>query len=233
VDSALGQSIVPVRPANLRKQVYEQIRQAILDRKIKSGDHIRDREFTELLNTSRTPLREALGLLEQDGLVHRIPNRGWFVTVFSPSDVREIFFLRCGLENMAADLMIHRLTEQDYAELEAQIEELGCAIRAGDRQRQIQFDQGFHRRLVEMAGNKRLLQMWQNTFVQCAMVFNYHTVTLPNYDHWTGVRDHNAILAALRSGDPAAVHAVNTEINERVAEQCVAGLLAVEDPSGE
>ena len=226
---SLDQTIVPVRPANLREQVYEQIRQAILDRQLKPGDHIRDRELTQLLNTSRTPLREALGLLERDGLVRRIPNRGWFVTKFSPPDVREVFALRCGLENLAADLMVDRLTERDFAELETKIQELGRAIRAGDIQRRIQLDQAFHRRLVELAGNQRLLRMWHNTVIQCAMIFNYHTVTMPDYDHWTGVRDHTAILDALRSGNPAAVHAVNNEINQRVAEQCVAGLLAVEN----
>ncbi len=60
------------------------------------------------------------------------------------------------------------------------------------------------------------------------MVFNYHTITIPDYDHWQGIRDHTAILEALRSRDPAAIHKVNSEINERVADQCAAGFLAVE-----
>ena len=75
----------------------------------------------------------------------------------------------------------------------------------------------FHQRLVELAGNKRLLRMWQNITVQCSIAFHYHTVTMPDYDHWQGVVDHTAILNALRSGECARVRAVNNEINRRVA----------------
>ncbi len=222
------QLMLPIKPVSLRDQVYDALRQAILDRCLKPGDHIRGQELTELLNVSRTPLREALGLVERDGLVQYIPNRGWFVAKFTPPEIREIFFIRSGLENMAADLLIGRLDAEQVAELEAQIAELGRAIQQNDIHRRRTLDLAFHRRLVEMAGNQRLLVMWYNIAIQCSMVFHYHTVTIPDYDHWQGVRDHTAILNALRSRDRAAVHAVNDEINHRVAEQCVAGFLAVE-----
>ena len=78
-----------------------------------------------MLGVSRTPLREALGLLERDGLVQNFPNRGWFVTKFTPAEIRDIFFIRSGLENMAADLIIDRLTEAEFAELASRIEEQG------------------------------------------------------------------------------------------------------------
>ena len=224
----LSRSILPVKSVSLRDQVYDQIRQAILERRLRPGDHVSDRELTKLLNVSRTPLREALGLLERDGLVHSIPNRGWFVTKFGPPEIREIFLIRSGLENLAADLMIDRLSEERYAELEAQIEDLGRAIQRNQVELKNRLDHEFHQRLVELAGNKRLLRMWLNIAVQCSMVFHYHTVTMPDYDHWQGVRDHTAILNALRSRDPVAVHAVNNEINQRVAGQCIEGFLAAE-----
>jgi DNA-binding GntR family transcriptional regulator len=86
----------------------------------------------------------------------------------------------------------------------------------------------FHERVVALAGNSRLLEMWRNIAIQCAMAFNFHTVTIPDYDHMQGVRDHTAILNALRSGDVSNVRAVNNEINSRVARQCVEGVLAME-----
>ncbi len=60
------------------------------------------------------------------------------------------------------------------------------------------------------------------------MAFNYQTVTIADYDHTLAIRDHTAILDALRSRDPANVHAVNNEINNRVAQQCIEGNLALE-----
>ncbi len=98
--ASLRETMVHVKPVTLREQVYDQIRQAIFERTLKPGDHIQERELTPLLNTSRTPLREALGLLERDGLVQYVPNRGWFVTKYTPPEIKEIFAIRCGLENL-------------------------------------------------------------------------------------------------------------------------------------
>jgi GntR family transcriptional regulator, rspAB operon transcriptional repressor len=222
------ETIAPIKPISLRDQVYAQLRLAILERRLKPGDHVREQELTKLLHVSRTPLREALGLAERDGLVQYFPNRGWFVTKFTPPEIQEIFVIRSGLENLAADLVIDHVTEDNLAELEAILQEQAQAIASGDAQWRSKIDMAFHQRIVEFANNKRLLQMWGNIAVQCSMVFNYHTVTLPDYDHWQGIRDHTAILDALRSGNAAAVHAVNNEINQRVAGQCIEGFLAVE-----
>jgi DNA-binding GntR family transcriptional regulator len=227
-NSLQPQPVTAIKAISLRDLVYEELRKAIMERRLKPGDHIREQELTPLLNVSRTPLREALGLAERDGFVQYFPNRGWFVTKFTPAEIKEIFVIRCGLENLAADLIIDHLTEADFAGLEASIAELDRVLRLGDPNLRHKTDNDFHRQIVGMANNKRLLNMWSNITVQCAMVFNYHTITMPDYDHWQGIRDHTAILNALRSGDAAAVHAVNKEINERVASQCIEGFLAVE-----
>ncbi len=150
------------------------------------------------------------------------PNRGWFVTKYTPPEIAGIFAIRSGLENLAADLIIDRLTEADFAG--------ACAHRRAGRGHshrgraaQIQAGHGFSSGVVELSGNRQLLRMWQNIAVQCSIVFHYHTVTLPDYDHWLAVVDHTAILNALRSGEAAAVHAVNNGINQRVAAQCIEG----------
>jgi DNA-binding GntR family transcriptional regulator len=127
--------------------------------------------------------------------------------------------------------MIERLTEKEFRGLEGKIEALERVLPLNDARLRRETDHEFHRYLVELTNNKRLVSIWSNIMVQCSMVFNYHTITMPDYDHWQGIRDHTAILNALRSGDIATVRAVNKEINERVARQCIDGYLAVEDHS--
>ena len=223
------QPVSSVKPITLRDQVYDQIRQAILDRRLKPGDHVRVQELTDMLAVSRTPVREALGLLERDGLVVNYPNRGWSVAKSSPEEITDTFALRAGLENLAVDLIINRLDAQDYAELEGMIQQQAHIIYEDyDHDALGKLDRAFHRRIVEMAGNKRLLQMWRHISVHCAVAFNYQTVTLPDYDLSQMILDHTAILDALRSRDAERVHTVNREINERVANQCVEGNLALE-----
>jgi DNA-binding GntR family transcriptional regulator len=226
--SLLNESVLPVKAITLRDQVYDQIRLAILERRLKPGDHVREQEWTKLLEVSRTPLREALGLLERDGLVQNFPNRGWFVTKFTPAEIEEIFFIRSGLENLAAERSIHRLMLEDYTRLETLIQEQQDAIEQNQPTLRSKIDLQFHRTLVALADNRRLLQMWENIAVQCSMAFNYHTVTMPDYDHMQGMVDHRAILGALRSGKIANVYATNNAINTRVARQCIEGFQAVE-----
>lgn len=223
-----NRAITAVRPVTLREQVYEKIRQAILDRQLTPGDHVREQGLTKMLAVSRTPLREALGLLERDGLLRNFPNRGWFVATFTPTEIEEIFVMRAGLESLAAELMIDRMGDKEFAYLEQLLEEQGRSIGADEGVTKKLLDMKFHRAIVELAGNQRLVQMWENIYIQCAMAFHFQTVTMPDYDHTQAVRDHTAILDALRSGDLANVRAVNNDINMRVAKQCIAGTLAPE-----
>ena len=110
------------------------------------------------------------------------------------------------------------------------MEQQARAVAEGNLNQARVLDLQFHQSLMELANNKRLLRMWQNVAVQCAMAFHYHTVTLPDYDHMQGKRDHVAILNALRSGEAANVHAGNQEINARVARQCIEGRLGAGEP---
>src|SRR5688572_3458655 len=93
-----------IRAMNLREQVVEQIRTAIIEGRLKPNDHIVESSLTQMLGISRTPVREALILLEQDGLVVSYPNRGSYVRNFTSQDVDEVFSMRTMLENFAGEL---------------------------------------------------------------------------------------------------------------------------------
>ena len=96
-------TLLKIHPVSLRDQVVDQIRTAIIQGQLKPGDHIVKQDLTDLLGVSRTPVREALLLLEQEGLVTSIPNRGFFVRVFTEQDVEHIFSMRTTLENFAGE----------------------------------------------------------------------------------------------------------------------------------
>lgn len=92
-----------IRPISLREQVVEQVRTAIIEGRLKPNDHITEATLTSQLGVSRTPVREALILLEREGLVVESPNRGCFVRAFTEGDIRDIFSMRTTLENFAGD----------------------------------------------------------------------------------------------------------------------------------
>lgn len=112
--------------------VVEAIREKILSGDIKAGDPLRQAALAEELNVSRIPVREALLQLEGEGLVEFEAHKGATATELSAAQVDEIFELRALLEAELLKHSIHKLTEQDFAEAQALLNELETAAAAGD-----------------------------------------------------------------------------------------------------
>lgn len=210
-----------IRPVSLRDQVFDEIQRAILEKRLNPGDHIREQELTKLLQVSRTPVREALVLLERDGLVEISPNRGCFVRNFSDDDIREIFELRTGLENLAASLIVDKLQESDYAYLEELIQRQADSNARHDQTQVGQLDLEFHRYLVRLAGNARLLRTWQVNAMQFTVLFSYLDDSLQGVDKQLMLESHRAILDALRRRDAHEVAQVNQRTNQAVSQLCI------------
>jgi DNA-binding GntR family transcriptional regulator len=210
-----------IRPITLREQVFEEIQDAILEKRLKPGDHIRENELTESLQVSRTPVREALVLLERDGLVYISPNRGCFVREFDEQDIREIFELRTALENLVARLIVDRLQEADFQYLEELIQQQADSTVKQAQTRVNQLDLEFHSHLVKIANNSRLLRTWQVIAMQYTVLFSYLDESFRASGKVLMLDSHRAILASLRNRDAGQVAEVNWRTNEEVAKHCI------------
>ena len=209
-----------IHPVSLRDQVVEQVREAIIEGRLKPGDHIVKQGLTDIMGVSRTPVREALLLLEQEGLVISYPNRGFFVRIFSVEDVTHIFSMRTMLENFAGELIIDQLTHDDYANMDRSIEEQRRAIKEGNFQTLRRIDMAFHRTLVERSQHPFLIRTWAALVAQIAAILYLRAEADPDYDEYNVIRDHLRIVDAYKSRSIEELRAINTEINERVAVVC-------------
>jgi DNA-binding GntR family transcriptional regulator len=214
-----------IQPISLREQVVEQVRTAIIEGRLKPKDHITEAVLTEQLGVSRTPVREALILLEREGLVVFAPNRGSFVRAFNARDIDEIFAMRTMLENFAAERIINRLSEMEWAQLEELIEQQQRAIQRGDFKNVRSIDMQFHRSLIHQSDNLLLARSWEEIVAQIAALLYMRAEALPNYDELLAVRDHQAIVDGYRARDLAAVQSTNQQINSRVASECKQSLV--------
>ncbi|MBZ0296625.1 MAG: GntR family transcriptional regulator, partial [Anaerolineae bacterium] len=133
-----------IRALNLREQVADQIRSAIIEGRLRPEDHITEVMLSEQLGVSRTPVREALILLEREELVVSIPNRGFFVRSFDERVVSELFSMRTILENFAADLLVDRLTPEDDSRLTQLIEQQAFYLVQDDFKQVRRADMAFH-----------------------------------------------------------------------------------------
>lgn len=213
-----------IQPISLREQVVEQVRTAIIEGRLRPHDHITEAILTEQLGVSRTPVREALILLEREGLVVFAPNRGAFVRAFTADDVKDIFTMRTALENLAAECNIDRLGESDFKRLEGLIEQQRNAIERGDMNSAHSIDIEFHRVLVHGSGNRLLIRSWEEIVAQIAALLYIRSESYPDYDEHRAVRDHQEIVRAYRARDLAAVQTANRRINEQAVQECLQSL---------
>jgi DNA-binding GntR family transcriptional regulator len=209
-----------IQAVSLRQQVVEQIRTAIIEGRLKPNDHIVEASLTQQLGVSRTPVREALILLEQDGLVVSHPYRGVFVRTFTVQDVEHIFSMRTALENFAGELLIERFNTDDYHHLEQLIESQRNAITAADYKVVRSIDVDFHAYIVHSSQHTLLIRNWKQIVAQIAAVLYLRAEAIPDYDEYLAIRDHTAIVQAYRQRDLTALLAVNRQINQRVAGEC-------------
>jgi DNA-binding GntR family transcriptional regulator len=117
MDLALATQIPKVARQRLHVTVVEHIRGLIVEGILKPGTKLNERELCETLGISRTPLREALKVLEANGLVDIEPNRGTSVSKISEVELRETFELMSGLEAFSGELAAERMTAAELAEI--------------------------------------------------------------------------------------------------------------------
>jgi DNA-binding GntR family transcriptional regulator len=204
---------------NLGSDVYRVLRDRILKREMHPGEKLSDLRLSSELGVSRTPIREALHQLVQDGVVVAEPNRGFFVATFTPSDLEEIFDLRCALEAFAMRRVAQQEHDREYRIGLQQLDRVESLIAAADTDEQrmaaatafLEVDQGFHSWMVEHAGNQRLTTIVTSLWAQIA-VFQKAGTEIPGWME-IATRQHRTIIELLlRNEIEAAVAALEDHI---------------------
>lgn len=192
-----------LRSQSLVELVTDQLRGDILSGALEPGERLVEGQLTQRFMISRAPLREALRLLVEQGLVEHLPRRGARVTTYSARDFDELFAVRDALERFALSLV----QEQEAAELdtravEAALTTLADAADRGDRLAASNAHRAFHLALVAMADSRQLLIAYEPLIVklQIYMAANLRREA-DTSSPAEGVRRHQRLLDAVLSGD--------------------------------
>lgn len=140
--------------------VYRVLRAAILDGTVPPGGQLRERDIATDLGVSRSPLREALTRLEEEGLIVKIPFRGAFVVEVSAQDVAEIASIRLLVEPYAGELALETLRGSERPRLTQTVEELRQATEKNDIPASIDAHLQFHRLFYDFSGHGVLRGLW-------------------------------------------------------------------------
>ncbi|WP_242614534.1 GntR family transcriptional regulator [Actinomadura roseirufa] len=194
----------PIPAQLLRTGLADQIREFIVDGisagRWEPGERLVERRIATELGVSQGPVREALRQLEAQRLVETLPNRGARVRAFTEQDLAEIFPVRAGLERTAAELALpHAASCLDA--LEEHNRRLGEAVREGDLHEQMRLSIAFHRAIVEAAGNRLLVSVWEGLGIE---LWTTLSLRLHHTEIYSKSAEHAELIEAFRRRDPEA-----------------------------
>lgn len=155
------------------------LREAIVNGHFRPGQRVTERELCEQTGVSRTIVREALGVLENEGLIDRRRNEGIFVATVTADEARQIYEIRAALESSLAALFVDRASDFEIADLESALQDLRVASADGDPAEYNKALDTFYQVLIKGSGNEVALRLLESLRARMAYL---RTVTLKKAD---------------------------------------------------
>jgi DNA-binding GntR family transcriptional regulator len=198
--------VVTMPRAALHEQAATRLRQMLVENHIPPGAKLNERELAEVLQVSRTPLREAIKMLAAEGLVELLPNRGAIALALTESDVRNTFEVMAGLEALSGELAARRITDAELAEVKAMQFEMMAAYTRRDLSGYYRLNARIHN-AINAAAKNPVLTMTYNQVNARLQALRFRS----NQDgeKWKrAVDEHERMIAALGARDPDAMREV-------------------------
>jgi DNA-binding GntR family transcriptional regulator len=197
---------------SFRDQAYAALKQAILDADIYGqADEIRldERQLGDALGVSRTPIREAMTLLEQEGFLRTVPRRGVFIVRKTKRQIVEMIEMWAALESMAARLATVHARDEDIAALRHMFDEFGNSAPADHLEEYSDANIAFHQAIIRLSGSHLMGKTIENLFIHVRAI---RRMTISQQDRAArSIVDHMRIIEALERRD--------TELAERLVRQ--------------
>jgi DNA-binding GntR family transcriptional regulator len=154
----ITESLEKLRKRTLRERIYEEIVHLILSGQLPSGGWVDEKQVIHKLRVSRTPFREAIGILEKGGLVEIKPYRGFYVRSFSRNEASDLYELFKRLECFAVELAVPQMSDRDIEGFENILTEAVAALRRGDIKTYAMRDRKFYEDIAKQSGNSALIE---------------------------------------------------------------------------
>lgn len=197
----------------MRGQVLAHLKKSILDGRLEAGTRLVETQVAQELGVSRTPVRESLHLLENEGLLETAPGGGYRVRGTSWKEVEEICAIRVVNETLAAEWALERISAEELKLLEQNLRRTEAEVNNGHLESFGDRDAEFHEILARAAGSERLLELCQ--MLRRHMLRYRIKAVYEKESGLTAVEGHRRILDCLRRRDEACLRqAVRRHIEE-------------------
>ncbi len=198
----------------LRDVVFKTLRQGILKGDLKPGERLMEIHLASRLGVSRTPIREAIRMLELEGLVTMVPRKGAEVARISKKDLRDVLEVRRSLDSLAVSLACERIDDDLKEALKKAEDDFERSIKTGDVTMIAEADVRFHDVILNASKNGRLVQLVNNL---AERVYRYRLEYIKDSrNHQRLIEEHRKIMQYINDGDPAnACLAIETHIDNQ------------------
>ncbi len=195
-------TITLLQTRSLVNVVHGELERMILSGRLAPGEKLTELTLAAKLGISRGPLREAFRMLEEAGLVRITKNRGVFVRDISVDEAVEIFDLRAVMDELVGRKLAENITPAQLKEIRGMVEAMEKSVKDKDAYHYHLLNLGFHDRLVELAGNSKLTEIYRKLIKELSL---FRRLNLE--DGWlmpVSAAEHRLIVKAIASGDADA-----------------------------
>jgi DNA-binding GntR family transcriptional regulator len=192
---------------SIKDEIVAALRVDIVNGTLMPGQKLSESRLAEMYGVGRTPVREAIKQLEAEKLVSVERRRGTFVKRLTPRDVMDLLEVRQAIEALAAALCAQRATGAQVAELDAILDRMEPAVRAGDQRTYLACDDELHRAIFESSGNPRLVDHYNLLLNQMQRDVLAKIVSGVEGRMDRSLAEHKAIIRAISVRDPQGAEA--------------------------
>ena len=195
----------------LRDVVFNTLREAILKGDLKPGERLMELQLASKLGVSRTPIREAIRMLEQEGLAVTTPRKGAEVAKMTLKDMEDVLEIRDALDELAVRIACQKISDEQLRQLEDMKELFEKSTQTGNIKKIAEADVTFHDVIYEATGNPKLVTLLNNLREQ---VYRYRVEYIKDPKNYpTLIAEHEAILESLKNRDVKnAVEAMHVHV---------------------
>jgi DNA-binding GntR family transcriptional regulator len=191
---------LPFKPQSFAPRIYELLMNEIVTGKLREGERIVESELAKAYGISRPPVREALMMLELDGLIKLIPYKGFEVTTITGRDARESLEMKGLIEGYAARACALRKETELVDRIGRVLDTMERRVADGNLQGILEENFNFHLLIVKSARNEKLLRFYESLTIS---IRRFYAVGLTKERSWkSSLIEHRRVLDAIRAGDP-------------------------------
>ena len=191
--------MLKITPKTLHQEVAQRINEMIRSGELRRGQKINELHLCELVGVSRTPIREALRILNTQGLIDLVPHKGAFVSQFSTQEIHDMFQVMSVLEGMCAELATGKMTDADFRKVEKLHLKLEQHYNSRNHKAYLDTNQVLHTLVQDLAGNAALNEVIKG-LRQKILLYRHKQLYEPKRFS-ESIQEHRDLLEAFRRRD--------------------------------